>query len=709
MFRKISILIAACCVFIAFRCHEPATKLQLKNDIENREQLLMEVLLQALKYNHYAPEEINDNFSAKVYDLYLKRLDNSKRFFLKDDIKLFEAYRKSLDEAALSGNFEFFDVVNKTYDERFATVKSFYAELLAEPFDFSADESVETDGDKLSFSATKEELRERWRKYLKLQILSRVQERIENQATAKDKGEKGLEIKTTEVIEKEEREKLLKNLNNWAKELEKETRAERINNYINIFTNAHEPHSGYFPPLDKENFDIRMSGKLEGIGAQLREEDGFIKVVNVVPGSASARQGELEVNDKIIKVAQGTEEPVDVVDMRIDDVLPMIRGKKGTEVRLTVKKTSGEVKVIPIIRDVVVLEDSYAKSAIIEHNKLGVKVGLIDLRSFYADFEDPRGRRCARDVKAEVEKLINEKIDGIVIDLRFNGGGSLQDVVDMTGIFLEKGPIVQVKGRNSKPFVYEDRDPDVLYKGPLVIIVNSFSASASEILAAALQDYGRAIIVGTAPSTFGKGTVQRFFNLDEIVPQKFAGLGELGSVKITIQKFYRINGGSNQLKGVVPDIILPGAYSYMTVGEKEEDYPMAWSEIEKASYTETGEAKKIMDKIKKKSAKRVASNKTFQLIDENAKWLKSRQEESIFSLNFNTYDQEQKKIDKEAEKYKGINKDIDQLLVKSLKADKQYIESDTIRAKTIESWHKSLRQDAYLEEISNIIFDWKKG
>ena len=709
MFRKISILIAACCVFIAFRCHEPASKLQLKNDIDNREQLLMEVLLQALKYNHYAPEEINDNFSAKVYDLYLKRLDNSKRFFLKDDIKLFEAYRKSLDEAALSGNFEFFDVVNKTYDERFATVKSFYAELLAEPFDFGADESIETDGDKLSFAATKEELRERWRKYLKLQILSRVQERIENQATAKDKGEKGLEIKTTEVIEKEEREKLLKNLNNWAKELEKETRAERINNYINIFTNAHEPHSGYFPPLDKENFDIRMSGKLEGIGAQLREEDGFIKVVNVVPGSASARQGELEVNDKIIKVAQGTEEPVDVVDMRIDDVLPMIRGKKGTEVRLTVKKTSGEVKVIPIIRDVVVLEDSYAKSAIIEHNKLGVKVGLIDLRSFYADFEDPRGRRCARDVKAEVEKLINEKIDGIVIDLRFNGGGSLQDVVDMTGIFLEKGPIVQVKGRNSKPFVYEDRDPDVLYKGPLVILVNSFSASASEILAAALQDYGRAIIVGTAPSTFGKGTVQRFFNLDEIVPQKFAGLGELGSVKITIQKFYRINGGSNQLKGVVPDIILPGAYSYMTVGEKEEDYPMAWSEIEKASYKETGEAKKIMDKIKKKSAKRVASNKTFQLIDENAKWLKSRQEESIFSLNFNTYDQEQKKIDKEAEKYKGINKDIDQLLVKSLKADKQYIESDTIRAKTIESWHKSLRQDAYLEEISNIIFDWKKG
>jgi carboxyl-terminal processing protease len=710
MFRKLSILVAVCCISIAFRCYEPATQeMQIREDLDNREQLLMEVLLQSLKYNHYAPEDINDNFSKKVFDLYLKRLDNSKRFFLKDDIKLFEAYRNSLDEAALKGSFEFFDVVNKTFDERITLVKGYYEEFLSQPFDFNSNESFETDGEKLEFVSSKEELKERWRKYLKLQILARVQERLENQDKAKEKGDKDLEIKTIETIEKEEREKLLKNLNTWTKNIEKETRTERINTYINTFTNAHEPHSGYFPPLDKENFDIRMSGKLEGIGAQLREEDGLIKVVNVVPGSASARQGELEVNDKIIKVAQGSEEPVDVVDMRIDDVLPMIRGKKGTEVRLTVKKASGAIKVIPIIRDVVVLEDSYAKSAIIEHSKLGIKVGLVDLRSFYADFEDPRGRRCAKDVKTEVEKLVDEKVDGIIIDLRFNGGGSLQDVVDMTGIFLEKGPIVQVKGKNGSPFVYEDKDPSVLYKGPLVILVNSFSASASEIMAAALQDYGRAVIVGTSPSTFGKGTVQRFFNLDAIVPERFRDLGELGSVKITIQKFYRVNGGSNQLKGVIPDIILPGAYSYMTVGEKEEDYPMAWSEIGKANYKESGEAMKHMDKIKKKSAKRVAANKTFQLIDENAKWLKSKQDESSLSLNFKAYDAEQKAIDKEAEKYKNINKDIDELLIKSLKADKTYIESDTLRANSMKTWHKSLKQDAYLEEASHIIFDWKKG
>ena len=708
MFRKISIFVAACSVFIAFRCHESATSIHIKNDLNNKEQLLMEVVLQSLKYNHYAPEEINDAFSQKVYDLYLKRLDNNKRFFLAEDINKFSAYRNSLDDAALGGNFKFFDLVNAVFDERMILVKGFYKEFLSKPFDFSINEKIETEGDKLENPSDIAELKERWRKYLKLQVLGRVQERMENQEKAKTNGDKELVVKSIDEIEKEEREKLLKNMENWSKTIDKERRDERIGNYVNIFTNAHEPHSGYFPPLEKENFNIRMTGKLEGIGAQLREEDGFIKVVSIVPGSASSRQGELEVNDKIIKVAQGTEEPVDVIDMRIDDVLPMIRGKKDTEVRLTVKKASGAIKVIPIIRDVVVMEESYAKSAVIEHDKLGVRVGVVDLRSFYADFDDPNGRRCAKDVKTEVEKLLKEKIDGIVIDLRFNGGGSLTDVVDMTGIFMERGPIVQVKNRNSKPFVYEDRDQSVLFDGPLVILINSYSASASEIMAAALQDYGRAIIVGTSPSSFGKGTVQRFFSLDAIVPEKFKEYGELGSIKITIQKFYRINGGSTQLRGVVPDIILPGAYSYMTVGEKEEDYPMAWTETEKANYKETGEATKVMDKIKKKSAKRLASHKTFQLIDENAKWLKSRQEKTEYPLEYSAYEKSQQEIDKEAERFKNINKEIEDLAIHTLKADKEYLAADTMRVNSMKTWHKALKQDVYIEEVANIIHDWKK-
>jgi carboxyl-terminal processing protease len=708
MFRKISILICACSVFIAFRCHDNPGLL-IKGELTEKEQLLMEVVLKTLEKNHYAPEEINDAFSQKVFDLYLKRLDNSKRFFLEEDIKKFEVFKLKLDDAAKEGSFEFFNLVSKVFDDRFKTVETYFKEFLEKPFDYKVNETTETDGDKLQYVKNLDELKDRWRKYLKLQVLSRAQERMENQDKAKKSGDKDLVIKTFDEIEKEEREKLLKNMNNWAKNLEKETRDEKIANYVNIFTNAHEPHSGYFPPLEKENFNIRMSGKLEGIGAQLREEDGYIKVVNVVPGSASARQGELEVNDKIIKVAQGAEEPVDVVDMRIDDVLPLIRGKKGTEVRLTVKKTSGEIKVIPIIRDVVVLEDSYAKSAIIEHDKLKVRVGLIDLRSFYADFEDPSGRRCGRDVKAEVEKLNKENVDGIVIDLRFNGGGSLTDVVDMTGLFIEKGPIVQVKNREGQPYIYEDRDQNVLFNGPLVILVNSYSASASEILAAALQDYGRAIIIGTTPSTFGKGTVQRFFSLDAVVPSNLKNLGELGSIKVTIQKFYRINGGSTQLRGVIPDIVLPGTYSYMTVGEKEEDYPMKWSEIQKANYKQTGHLTKVLDKIKKKSEKRVAANKTFQLVDENAKWLKSRTDNTSYNLEYAAYEKEQLEIDKEAEKYKKINTDIDALKISNLKADMNYISSDTLRAGTFKNWHKALKQDIYLEEASHVISDWKKG
>lgn len=708
MFRKISILVAACSVFIAFRWQDQ-NKLQISGDLTQKEQVLMEAVLQSMKYNHYSPEELNDAFSQKVYDLYLKRLDNSKRFFLQEDVKTFATFKNYLDDAAQEGTFEFFELVSKTFDERFVKVKEFYTEMLAEPFDFTTDETVETDGEKLEYAASIDDLRTRWYGYLKLQVLSRVQDKLEAQEKAKTEGDKEKTIKTFEEIEKEERERLLKSFDDWAKNIDKETRDERIAMYINTFTNAYEPHSGYFPPLEKENFNIRMSGKLEGIGAQLREEDGFIKVVNVVPGSASWRQGELEVNDKIIKVAQGNEESVDVVDMRIDDVLPLIRGKKGTEVRLTVKKTSGIVKTIPIVRDVVVLEESYAKSAVIEHKKANVTVGLIDLRSFYADFEDPNGRRCARDVRREVEKLIEEKVDGIVIDLRFNGGGSLTDVVDMTGLFVERGPMVQVKSRNSKPYVLEDRDPSVLFAGPLVIMVNAYSASASEIMAAALQDYGRAVIVGTSPATFGKGTVQRFFSLDAIVPEKFKELGELGSIKVTIQKFYRINGGSTQLRGVTPDIILPGSYSYMTVGEQEEDFPMAWTEIEKASYRASGEVTKVLDKIKKRSAKRVASNKTFQLIDENAKWLKERQSHSSYSLNLEKYTEDQKVVDAEAEKYKNVTQEIEDLAIRSLKADMDNLASDTVRAASMSNWHKNLKKDVYLDEVSYIIHDWKKN
>lgn len=705
MFNKkyFFVLVVACSAVFAF------TTADTDPDYPNKESLLVDVVLQSLQYNHYKPAKVDDALSEKAYDIYLKRVDNGKRFFLQEDIDKFKQHRTKLDDYAIKKDFTFFDDLHKIRDQRIEQAKKFYKEILSTPFDFSKKEMMETNDDKVGYAKTDKDLFNRWHQLLKHRVLLDMQVKLKRQEKAqkenaeKENAEK-VEIKTVEELEKTSREKIMKQFDRWAKDIDQEDRDDKIAAYINTLANVLEPHTGYFPPLEKQNFNIRISGKLEGIGAQLRQEDGYVKVVRIVPGSASWKQGELGVNDLIIKVAQGEEEAVDVVDMKMDDVLPLIRGQKGTEVRLTVKKTDGTIKTIPIIRDVVVLEESYAKSAVIEHKKNKKKVGLIDLRSFYADFKDPRGRRCSRDVKREVQKLIAEGIDGVVIDLRFNGGGSLRDVVDMSGLFIETGPIVQVKGRDSRPHPLEDRDPSVLYDGPLVILVNSFSASASEIMAAALQDYGRAIVVGTSPSTFGKGTVQRFFDLDAVVPQRYKELGELGSMKITIQKFFRINGGSTQLKGVTPDIILPGIYSYRKIGEKEEDFPMAWTEIEPVYYKKS--TIKKLDRIKKKSEKRVAASETFAMIDERAKWFKALQEDTKISLNLKDYRAQQEEYNKISEKYKDINKDIPALKVDVLAADIAALESDTIRAKSIKKWHKSLKKDPYIEEVVQIIGDW---
>lgn len=673
-----------------------------------KEQLLSELMVHSLAYHHYAPKEVNDAYSELVFKQYLKRLDNGKRFFLQADVDQLSKYKKELDDQIKGGNFAFFDEAMALFDKRFEQIQGFYREFLSQPFDYTKKESIETDGDKLNYAPTEAALKERWRLHLKYQILTRIQTRLEIQEEAVAKKDTSIKAKSFEEIEKDERAKALKNYESWATSVHKDKREARLSTYYNAFVSVLEPHTEYYPPLEKENFDIRMSGKLEGIGAQLLEEEGFVVVSRIVPGSAAWRQGDLKEKDKIIKVAQGTEAPVDVVDMKMDDVLPMIRGKKGTEVRLTVRKPDGTIQVIPIVRDVVVLEDSYAKSAILEHDKAKVKVGLIDLRSFYADFDDPRGRRCAKDVKVEVQKLIAEEVDGIVIDLRFNGGGSLSDVVDMTGLFIDRGPVVQVKNRDAAPTVLEDRDGSTLYNGPLVILVNSFSASASEILAAALQDYGRAVIIGTAPTTFGKGTVQRFFNLDDGVPSRYKSLGSLGAVKITIQQFFRINGGSTQLKGVVPDIVLPSQYSYLEVGEREEDFPMEWSEINPANFKNNHTIKNL-DKIKQHSQKRISASATYKAVEDHAQWTKKQSDQSNFPLNIDEF-KALKKAENEKEKsFKPLyEQEMKDVKVSSLLADQTAILRDAARKESAEAWHKSLRKDFYLEEAIWVVKDLKK-
>jgi carboxyl-terminal processing protease len=473
--------------------------------------------------------------------------------------------------------------------------------------------------------------------------------------------------------------------------------------YFNAITSIYDPHTEYYAPKDKANFDIGMSGQLEGIGAQLQEKDGFIKVTNIVPGSASWRQGQLKTGDIIMKVAQGNAEPVDITDMQLDDAVQLIRGKKGTEVRLTVKKPDASIVIIKLIRDIVVMEETFAKSVILKGEK---KLGYIKLPSFYADFNGKGGHSCAKDVKKEIEKLKEENVEGIILDLRNNGGGSLGDVVEMAGLFIEKGPIVQVKSKTGSAYVMDDKDPATIYDGPLTIMVNSNSASASEIMAAAIQDYKRGVIVGTSQSTFGKGTVQRFFDLDEYLPEKFSSLKPLGQVKITTQKFYRINGGATQLKGVTPDIVIPDPYYLLDQGEKEQDYPIAWDEIAPSTY-KVWEQKYSIERLKANSAARIQSDSSFISIEATAKRLRKQKDSTIVSLNYDKYLIEKKQAEAEAKKAEKLDKEISKIEIIALKPTVPVFEGDTLKASKEKEWYKTIKKDLYLNETVLIMNEMK--
>lgn len=667
-----------------------------------KEEAIDQIMLQSLNSYHYSPKLINDEFGEKVFDLYIKRLDYNKKFFLQSDISDLKKREHDIDDEIKDSKFAFFDKSLELLNKRIDEAQAYYKEILDKPFTFTKEEQLELDAEKLNFSKNKNELKEAWRKSLKYQTLSRMVDMIETQEKEKEKSDT-VTIKSKEELEIEARKKVLKSNDDWFKRIKKLDKNDRTAMYFNAITSIYDPHTEFYPPKEKANFDIGMSGQLEGIGAQLQEKDGAIKVSSIVPGSASYRQGQLKAGDIIVKVAQGDAEPVDVTDMRLDDAVQLIRGKKGTEVRLTVKKPDASTAVIAITRDIVVIEETYAQSALLKGKK---NIGYIKLPSFYADFNGVNGRSCAKDVKKEVLKLKDENVDGIILDLRYNGGGSLQDAVNMAGLFIERGPIVQVKSRTDAPHVMDDKDPAVVYDGPLVVMINSNSASASEILAAAMQDYKRAVIVGTSPSSFGKGTVQRFFDLDDYLPSQFASIKPLGQVKITTQKFYRINGGATQLKGVTPDITLPDPYYLLDQGEKEQDFPMAWDEIAPANYQTVQPHYSLAD-LNSKSMARLKSNEGFTILEDAAKRLRKQKDSTVVSLSFDKYYAEQKRIKAESKKMDDLDKEIPGLDVASLKPDAMTIEGDTTKMNKAKDWFKNIKKDIYLNETVAIMDDMK--
>lgn len=668
-----------------------------------KEAILMHTILGGINQLHYSPKQLDDEFSQKVFNLYMDRLDGGRRWLTQSDVNQLKAFENKIDDEADAGTYELFNLSIDLIQDGIDKTQKYYQEILAEPFDFTKHENIDLDNEKKAFASDDKELYEYWRQSLKYETLVRLNNKMEAQEEGLEEGE---EKKTYEELEKEARESVLETFNDWYKRLGKRKRADLLSSYLNAVTNVFDPHSGYYQPKDKENFDIGMSGTLEGIGARLQTDGDYTKVVMIVPGGPAWKQKDLEENDLITSVKQEDEEDaVDVTGFVIDDVVKLIRGKKGTKVTLRVKKVDGSFQNIVIKRDVVIMEESYARSVILDLPDVAENIGYIKLPRFYADFSGRGGPSCAKDIHVEINKLKNEKVNGIVLDLRNNGGGSLRDVVEMSGLFIEEGPIVQVKSRGRDPQVLKDTDPKVQYDGPLIVMVNSFSASASEILAAALQDYKRAIIVGSK-ATYGKGTVQRFFDLDRAISGN-SEIKPLGEVKLTIQKFYRVNGGSTQMKGVTPDIILPDRFHYMKAGEEEYDYAMEWTEIPSVEYSQKVTNLDRLEDIKAASEKRVAKNENFNKVLEQAKWLKDRSEESNYSLNFEDFKMSMIERDKEADEFDDMWGEIEGLSVSNLDADLARINANESKQVRNEDWIKGIKKDIYINEVLNIMSDMK--
>ncbi|MFS4484139.1 carboxy terminal-processing peptidase [Hyunsoonleella sp. 2307UL5-6] len=669
----------------------------------DKDKLLIQVITYVLQNWHYDPIKMNDSFSEELFNDYIERVDPGKRYFYKSDYKEFEKYKNEIDDQLKAFDITFFNVVHERMLERIEETKEIYKEVLSKPFDYSLEEVFDTDYDNIDFVNNKKEMKERWRKQLKFSTLSNYDDVLQQEKQAKEK-DVNYVVKTEAEIEKEAREAALRSINIYFYDnLDDLTREDWFAMYVNAIVEEFDPHTYYLAPRDKEGFDTQMSGKLEGIGARLTKSMDYIKIVELISGGPAWRSQLLEVEDIILKVKQEDEDVgIDIVGMRISDAVKYIKGPKGTKVTLTIKKVDGTIEDITIVRDVVELGETYAKASVVE--KDNKKYGIINLPRFYVDFNDYNNLNAAIDVRKEIERLKAEGMEGLILDLRNNGGGSLPAVVDMAGLFIKEGPVVQVRSTGAPKEVLRDKDKSIAWDGPLVILVNELSASASEIMAAAMQDYKRAIVIGSK-QTYGKGTVQNVYPLNNMVRNNADG--DLGALAFTTQKYYRINGGSVQLEGVKSDVQVPGRFSFIEVGEKEKENPLPYDEIDPAEY-KTWDNYFDYDNAISKSKARMSNNNQLKLIEENARWVKNQIDETEFSLNYKAYKQQIELNDEEAKRFDGISNYKTNLTFLPTDFEKQLFASDTTNLQEKrERWYKSLSKDVYVEEAVNVLEDLK--
>ena len=699
---KIKIKFSIAFLALALLVNSFAINASNKNNVADpeKDKVLIYVLKNILTRGHFVVKDMNDDFSEQVFNSFIDGLDPSKRYFTQEDLKEFSQYKYEIDNQLLQDDLTFYKLVYNRFLTKIKNAKSYYEALLEEPFNFNNNETIDLNYEEIPFAKNDNELVDYWRKQLKLQTLGRVQEEAELQKE-KVKKDKKFKVKSLATLEKEARTEVLKNMDELYIRIEELEHEDWFSTFLNSVVGAFDPHTTYMAPRTKERFDQSMSGKLEGIGARLQKKGIYTHIFELVSGGPAWKQGDLEAGDIILKVAQGVNEPLDIVGMRLDDAIKFIKGKKGTEVRLTVKKKlDGSIKVISIIRDVVQLDETFVKSSIVEKN--GKKYAVIDLPSFYIDFQDQASRDSAKDMEKEIERLKAENVTGLIVDLRNNGGGSLKTAIEISGLFIDKGPIVQVKYRGENPIIKNDIDPQIQWEGSLVILVNEFSASASEIFAAAMQDYKRAVILG-GNQTYGKGTVQNILPINQFYPNYEEDLGYL---KMTIQKFYRVNGGSTQKEGVYSDIAMPSRYSYMKVGERDLEGALAWDKVPQAKYSQTNSYANFADVVYS-SKQRIASNSNFKLVNKYAKWLKKNQKENSYSLNYKKFYKESEEKEKEADKFKSVFDYKSNLTYFSPKYEQSLFKDNKDLADKRMAWHKNLSKDMYISEALNVLSELK--
>lgn len=577
------------------------------------------LITQLISRYHYRKFDLNDSLSSVIFDNYIKMLDNNKMYFLKSDIDEFEQYRNKFDDYLLTGTLNEGYAIFNRFKQRLNERIKYVDKALKTEFDYTIDETFVSNRKDADWASTTEELDELWRKRLKNDALNRK-----------------LDGRDWEDISKT----LSDRYHRYHKFVLQYDEEDVFQIYMNAYTEAVDPHTSYFSPVTSENFDIDMSLSLEGIGAQLTSDGDYTKVTRIIPGGPADKSGLLKKDDRIVAVAQGEDgEMVDVVGWRLDDVVQLIRGEKGTLVRLSIIPAESEVnmstKEIQLVRDKVKLEDQAAQSEIIliENEGVEYKLGVIDVPAFYIDFEgqkkgDPDYKSTTRDVRKLLEELKKENVDGVIVDLRENGGGSLQEAIELTGLFIEDGPVVQVRNSNGTIEVGRDPDSEIVYDGPLAVMINRYSASASEIFSGAIQDYGRGIIVGE--TTYGKGTVQNLIDLGMFNRNKDE---KEGKVKLTIAKYYRVTGSSTQHMGVIPDIMFPTAVDPEEYGESSKPSALPWDQIKSTNYQKFADLSGIIPKLRSRHEERIKNNLEFQYMLEDIEDYKERREKKEFSLN----------------------------------------------------------------------------